>query len=176
MKHLLNASNYITRKLILVFCFAFIFLSGCKRDEALKEKEHWMCCVPPPNGPLPLYVTFWDAVNNRQYLTVCPDSSISFFYKCDSIERTVWVHQKIEPTKYLNKLDLSWANGPSIDSNMKVYYLRFRNGDTDTLYINYVYDQSMNNNCNCVYPLRAFLYNSQVPKYDSILKVYVINK
>ena len=83
----------------------------------------------------------------------------------------------LEPiSKYLNKLDLSWANGPSIDSNMKVYYLRFRNGDTDTLYINYVYDQSMNNNCNCVYPLRAFLYNSQVPKYDSILKVYVINK
>lgn len=68
------------------------------------------------------------------------------------------------------------------DDNIKSYYLEYPNGTQDTLFVDYrhvSYNEAVNNNCYCYYPLIEVRYNGQVAPIDTSIsaqKVYLFKK
>jgi hypothetical protein len=59
--------------------------------------------------------------------------------------------------------------------NIKNYYIHWPNGEQDTLFVDYVRDESHNNNCNCLTPLVEFTLNRK-PFVSNLNGVYIFDR
>ncbi|MEI6508609.1 MAG: hypothetical protein WCO54_08980 [Bacteroidota bacterium] len=154
--------------------YILIFISSISCNKKNEDSSNpQICNCPAPPVPNKLYISFWDSLNNKPYFTTSPDSTVRFYYlsNSDTNYNILYLTQVKEPNKFINKLDITSAASPSINYSVKFFYLKFKNGDIDTLNVDYSVD-----NVNHTIPLNKFSYNNKTPQKDSTTGIYVINK
>ena len=123
----------------------------------------------------PVYITLWDSAGNKPYFTSFPDTAIKLYHYSVSFNPILeydTLIQKKNILKFVNILDVSDIGTTYQLTRINKYYLKFPNGDIDTIFIDYFLEESSTYQ----YIIKTFLYNNVAIKKDIVTSVYEVNK